>query len=110
MPSATYAVFRQAILNERRVECTYDGHPRELCPVILGHSKREEMVLAYQVGGTTSRGAVEAPGEWKCLRLARVKFARLQDGPWREGSGHATQQTCVDDVDLDVNIHVRRRR
>jgi hypothetical protein len=110
MPSAIYALFRQAILDQRPIACFYDGHPRKLCPVILGQSKGEEKVLAYQVGGTTSRGAVASGGEWKCLRLAGVKFARLDDGPWREGQGHTTRQTCVDYVDLDINIHVRQAR
>jgi hypothetical protein len=110
MPSATYALFREAILHERRVACIYDGHPRELCPVILGPSKGEEKVLAYQVGGRPSRGAIAPAGAWKCLRLARVKFARLQDGPWREGQGHRAEQTCVDRIDLDINVHVRGAR
>jgi hypothetical protein len=31
-------------------------------------------------------------------------------GPWHTGSSHRRQQSCVEDVDLDVNIHVRRLR
>jgi hypothetical protein len=47
MPSATYALFRNAILAERQVICTYDGLPRELCPHIIGTNKDgKEAVLA----------------------------------------------------------------
>ncbi len=46
MPSATYILFRNAILTEQQVLCTYDGRPRELCPHIIGTNKDgEEAVL-----------------------------------------------------------------
>jgi hypothetical protein len=44
------------------------------------------------------------------LYLARVKDAALRDAPWRAGGTHKAQQTCVEDVDLDINVHVRKRR
>jgi hypothetical protein len=109
MPSATYELFREAILGEKRVTCTYDGYPRELCPIILGHSEDEEKVLAYQVGGSSSKGLPRG-GEWKCLFLSKVKNPRVQDGPWREDVLHRQEQRCVDSVDIDINIHVRKRR
>ena len=47
MPSPTYTLFRNAILAEQQVICTYEGRHRELCPHILGLNKRsEEVVLA----------------------------------------------------------------
>jgi hypothetical protein len=109
MSSPTYRLFRQAMLAEKQVAWLYDGRPRELCPVILGRSKGEEKVLAYQVGGESSK-PLPRDGEWKCLWLAKVQGARLREGPWREGARHRTTQTCVEEVDLDINIHVRRRR
>src|ERR1700733_16242817 len=36
MSSPTYALFRNAILAEQQVICTYDGRNRELCPHIIG--------------------------------------------------------------------------
>jgi hypothetical protein len=109
MPSATYTVFRQAILDEKQVTCVYDGHPRVLCPIIIGHSKGVEKALTFQVGGT-SRSGLPPGGEWRCLVLARVREARLGEGPWREGDRHTAPQSCVEEVDVDVNIHVRKRR
>jgi predicted DNA-binding transcriptional regulator YafY len=109
MPSRAYNVFREAILNEKQVTCVYDGHARELCPVIIGRTDGVEKVLAYQVGGG-SRSGLPPGGEWRCLTLSRVSDANMRDGPWREGSRHQTGQSCVKDVDLDINIHVRKRR
>jgi hypothetical protein len=114
MPSTTYVLFREAILHENQVTCVYSDHYRELCPVVMGHDrdkdgKTVEKVLAYQFAGETS-SHLPPGGEWRCLILSKVRDARLRDGPWYEGSRHETVQTCVEDVDLDVNIHVRRRR
>ena len=109
MPSALYEVIRAAMFEEKQVICTYDGRPRELCPIILGHSEGEEKLLAYQVGGASSKG-VPRNGQWKCLLVARMQGARMREGPWREGDRHTQEQRCVHDVDVDINIHVRKRR
>lgn len=109
MPSAAYLLFREAVLKEKQVTCTYRGRYRALCPVVVGHSDGHEKVLAYQFAGeTTSR--LPPGGEWRCLDLAGVSNVQLRDGRWHEGSGHRSEQTCVRDVDLDVNIHVRNLR
>jgi len=49
-------------------------------------------------------------GAWKCLDLARVEDAALRDGPWHEGASHKAKQSCVEEIDLDINIHVRKRQ
>ncbi len=55
MPSPTYTLFRNAILAEQQVVCTYDGRRRELCPHIIGTNKSgEEVVLAWQFAGESS--------------------------------------------------------
>ncbi len=107
MPSATYALFRNAILTEQQVVCRYDGRLRELCPHIIGTSKSgEEVVLAWQFAGESS-GPLP---QWRCLRLANVRDARMRRGHWHEGGSHRTEQTCVSAIDLDINIHVHKRR
>ena len=106
MPSATYAIFRNAILGEQQVTCSYEGRRRELCPHIIGTNKRgEEVVLAWQFAGESS-GRLP---QWRCLRLANVRDARAHAGRWHEGGSHRTTQTCVSDIDLDINVHVRKR-
>jgi hypothetical protein len=107
MPSATYVLFRTAILAEQQVTCLYDDRPRELCPHIIGTNRNgEEVVLAWQFAGE-STGPLP---QWRCLRLAGVKNARARTGPWHEGGSHRTTQTCVSNIDLDINVHVRKHR
>jgi len=107
MPSATYALFRNAILTEQRVLCTYGGRPRELCPHIIGTNKHgDEAVLAWQFAGESSG---KLP-QWRCLKLANVRDARARDGRWHEGGSHQTTQTCVTEIDLDINVDVRKLR
>ncbi len=61
MPSATYTLFRNAILGEQQVVCRYDGRARELCPHIIGTNRSgEEVVLAWQFAGESS-GRLLAP-------------------------------------------------
>jgi hypothetical protein len=107
MPSSTYTLFRNAILAEEQVVCTYSGRSRELCPHIIGTNKDgEEVVLAWQFAGESSG---KLP-QWRCLKLANVRGARAQEGRWHEGGSHRTPQTCVSNIDLDINIHVRKLR
>ena len=86
----------------KQVVCMYDGHSRELCPIILGHSQGEEKALTYQFGGGSKSGLPRG-GQWRCLWLSKVSDAELRDGPWISGASHARLQGCVDVVDLDVN-------
>lgn len=102
MPSRTYALFAKAMTERKQILCTYDGYPRELCAIILGHTKGQEVALTYQFGGLSKSG-LKAGGQWKCLALAKVSDARLRDGPWHAGTHHRRSQTCVETVDLDVN-------
>jgi hypothetical protein len=107
MPSATYALFRKAITAEQQVTCMYEGRRRELCPHIIGKNRKgEEAVLAWQFAGESS-GTLP---QWRCLRLANISDAHARSGPWHEGGSHKSEQTCVTDIDLDINIHVRKRR
>jgi hypothetical protein len=48
MPSATYDLFVRAMVERKQILCTYGGYPRQLCPIILGHSQGQEKALTYQ--------------------------------------------------------------
>jgi hypothetical protein len=100
--SATYKLFHQAIVDRKQILCTYQGKRREVCPIILGHTNGEEKALVYQVGGASSRSLTGA-ANWRCFFLSEVKLASLRDGPWAAGDSHSTSQTCVDEVEYDVN-------
>jgi len=107
MPSATYTLFRDAILGAQQIVCVYDGRRRELCPHIIGTSRSgEEVVLAWQFAGESS-GSLP---QWRCLKLAGVSEAHAREGRWHEGRSHRATQTCVSEIDLDINVDVRKRR
>jgi hypothetical protein len=53
------------MIGRKQVLCTYDGYPRELCPVILGHTNGQEVALTYQFAGR-SKGGLPPGGQWKC--------------------------------------------
>jgi hypothetical protein len=101
MRSANYELFAEAMAVRKPVVCMYQGHPRAICPIILGHTDGAEKALTYQYEGSGSRGPVR--GQWKCLTLSEVRDAEIIDGPWRSGDRHSQSQSCVKDVDLDVN-------
>ncbi len=107
--SAAYRLFREAILTERQITCRYDGRYRELCPHIIGHTGNAEKVLAWQFGGE-SKGGLPPGGMWRCFTLDRVSKVQMREGPWHSGGKHKTAQTCVAEIDLDINVHVRKPR
>ena len=85
MPSRTYSLFVSAMAARQPVACMYQGHPRVLCPIILGHTNGVEKALTWQFDGTGSHGPVH--GQWKCLTLSDVRDAEMVDGPgWPAGS------------------------
>jgi len=102
MTSATYRLFRIAILERKQVACVYSGCYRELCPHVLGFKAGQEVALTYQFGGQ-SRSGLPPGGEWRCLTLAQVSDARIREGDWYTGGSHRVRQGCVDIVDVDVN-------
>ncbi|HZY68227.1 MAG TPA: hypothetical protein VFE52_06545 [Devosia sp.] len=95
-------VFVHAMLRRQRVRCTYQGVEREICPVMVGRTDREDRALVYQVGGATKSGPL-ARSEWKCLRLGEVRDAAITKGRWFVGNTHTTASSCMAVVDLDVN-------
>jgi hypothetical protein len=102
MPSRIYALFAQAMAERKQVLCLYNGYPRALCPIILGHTKGEEVALVYQFAGDSKSGLPHG-GQWKCLHLSKVTDPSLRTGRWHTGARHDWRQSCVDIVDLDVN-------
>ena len=103
MPSTTYALFLTAMRERRQLTCVYQGHAREVCPILLGRTGLEEKALVFQFGGATSAGPVAPPGDWKCLKLAEVRDVALRDGPWHAGRQHSAAQSCMKMVEYDVN-------
>ncbi len=87
----------------RQVACVYQGRPRALQPVVLGWSAGREKLLAYQVGGASSRPLTTPETRWRCLFLDAIEAPTLRDG-WAEiDASHQSGQSCLTDVDLDIN-------
>ena len=99
---STYSVLRSAIQNRQQVTCTYGGHHREICPHVIGRKGDQENVLAFQFDGSSSRG-LPPEGEWRCMRVAGIEHACAQDGAWHTGHNHSQPQTCVDEIDIEVD-------
>ena len=88
MPSATYTLFRNAILGEQQVVCLDDGRGRELCPDIIGTNKRGEEVA---LGGSSPASNQAAARNGDALKLAKRRGnARTREGRWHEGGSHQT--------------------
>lgn len=102
--SSLFRLLHRAILEREQVVFSYQGFPREVCPIILGHKGGPERLLAYQFAGSGSRGPVK--GEWKCFDLAEMKDAKARTGRWYSGDTHRAPQSCIDDVFIDVNTKV----
>lgn len=102
MPSETYGLFHRAMAERKQILCDYQGHPRELCPIILWRTKGAEKALTFQFGGRSSKPLLPG-GVWRCLALAEVSNVRLREGPWHSGPSHRAAQTCIEEVDYDVN-------
>jgi hypothetical protein len=100
--SRTYELIARAMAGRQQVLCFYQGHPRALCPTILGHTDGQECTLAYQFAGSAKSG-LPPGGQWKCLRLSEMTNVELRRGKWFTGSRHSKRQACVKDVDIDVN-------
>ena len=106
MPSATYRLVRQAIQNEQQLTCLYRRHYRELCPHIIGWTEGEEKLLAWQFAGETN-STLPPGGEWRCLKIAGMSDVKARDGRWHTGAHHRATQSCVREIDVDINVHVR---
>ena len=103
MPSETYELFLSAMRARQQVTCTYQGHRREVCPILLGRTGLEEKSLVFQFGGSTSEGPVTPGGDWKCFKLAEVTDVALREGKWHAGGRHSVAQHCMKMVEYDVN-------
>jgi hypothetical protein len=100
MPSATYELLLSAMRGRKQVTCIYQGHRREVCPILLGRTGPEEKSLVYQFGGSSSVGPVKPGGLWKCLKLAEVRDVELRDGAWHAGDSHSAAQSCMKTVEM----------
>jgi len=68
------ALIRRAISDKRIVEFMYMGYPRIAEPHIYGKKDGALQVLAYQIGGGSSKGGLP---EWRRFNLPKMLDLRL---------------------------------
>ena len=98
-----YQTIRSAIQDRKQVVATYQGHVREMCPHVIGYGPTGiAQALFFQFAGGSSRG-LPPGGMWRCLRLADLSDVETRNGEWHTGPRHSQPQTCVRQVDLEVD-------
>jgi hypothetical protein len=103
-PSTIYRLIWQAVRARKQITCIYGGRYREACPHILGYKKLgPEAVFVFQFGGDTA-SRLPPQGDWRCLDLAGVTDVQVRAGRWHSGTRHTKTQTCIQFVDVDVNV------
>jgi hypothetical protein len=106
MNRSVYQLVRDAILNRQQIVATYQGHVREMCPHVIGTKNGRERALFYQFGGSTSSGHI-VPGStanWRCILIDGLSGVSARDGEWKTADNHSRSQTCVDEIDVEVEI------
>ena len=100
-PSASYRTIRDAIRARQQITCVYDDRLREACPHILGYNKLgQETVFVYQFAGESTS---KLPN-WRCLTVAGISDVHPREGRWHGGTQRRQTQTCIQFVDVDVNV------
>ena len=102
----TYQLIKQAIQKKQQVIATYNGFRREMCPHTLGSKNGVAHCLFYQFGGESSSGPI-IPGSdknWRCIAVNQLSDIIVLDGPWHTGTRHSRRQTCIDFVEIEVEI------
>jgi hypothetical protein len=103
MPSGAYKLIFRALRRREQLTFSYQGLPRECCPVILGYAADgREVLFAYQFAGATS-SKTKLP-QWRCFHVEGIDDLRSRAGAWLEGTSHTQAQSCVYFVDVDVNV------
>lgn len=104
MSNTNYTIIRNAILKKQQIIATYSGHVREMCPHVIGTKNGREQALFYQFGGTSSSGAIisDSPKNWRCIPIDGLSNVSAKTGTWHTGGNHSQDQTCVDDIDVEV--------
>ena len=106
MASATYNLIRQPIAKKQQVTGMYNGYIRNMCPHVIGTKNGREQALFYQFAGGSSSGLAPAgaPDNWRCMPISMLSQVAVEDGEWHTAPNHSRPQTCVDEIDLEVEF------
>ena len=104
MKSRTYEIVKKAIIEKKQIVALYNGHRRELCPHVIGTKNGRYQALFYQFGGSSSSRTIElgSSKNWRCIQIDGLSIEEVRDGEWYSASNHSRPQTCVDEVEVEV--------
>jgi hypothetical protein len=100
-----HSIVYAAVAGRRPISAVYENHPRLFCPHRLGKNREgERRVLCYQYGGASESGLAEegSPKNWRCIALGKLGCVVLREDVWRTAPNHSRPQTCIVDVEIDV--------
>lgn len=96
-------VVRDAIIRKQQIIADYNGYRREMCPHVVGRKNGRVQALFLQFGGGSSSGLSDDPEDnWRCIPVEDLKNVESRDGEWHTAPNHSTKQTCVDDIEVEV--------
>jgi hypothetical protein len=101
-----YELIRDAILNKKQIIATYNGFVRQMCPHTLGHKHGRPHALFYQFAGGSSQGLdpTNPTANWRCLLVDELSGVLTCEGPWYTAPNYSRPQTCVDEIEVEVQI------
>jgi len=103
-----YQIIRQAIIDKKVIVAVYDGLERIMCPHVIGTNKQgREQALCYQFEGESKSRAIEpdgSPVNWRCIDIAKLSSVTARDGEWHSAPNHSRPQTCVANIDVEVQL------
>jgi hypothetical protein len=103
----SYELIRQAIIEKKSIHATYKDAHREMCPHVLGTKNGRQHALFYQYGGESNSRPIQPDGSavnWRCLDIAELTNVTLVEGAWHSAPNHSRPQTCVGEVDVEVEF------
>lgn len=107
MNSQNYQTLRDSINNRQNVSADYKGYHRVMTPHTLGHKEGKEKCLLYQFDGESSSATVfpeNSPANWRCIFVGELTNIKTTGGAIHTCDNHAKKQTCVDRVEIELDI------
>lgn len=98
----TWDLLAQALSERRTVKASYHGTDRLLCPHALGWKNGRPKLLAYQIAGSTTHGALpaEAQRRWRSMFVDEIEAAIFADEPWGTADNYSLSTNAIDQVEL----------
>lgn len=100
-----WTILRGAIENKRIVVASYLGKRRFLCPHALGTKNGKKRCLFYQFSGLSNSQPIKprSTNNWRCMNIKGLRILEVRSGEWKSYSPHSIPQTCIDNVEYEVN-------